>query len=91
MQYIVQQHIDSSVSKTINLPKDFPVGELSALWLKYLPEIKGATFYREGSRGNEPLEYIKKENIAELVSTWEGEIEYEGLDATDCATGICTI
>jgi ribonucleoside-diphosphate reductase alpha chain len=91
MQYIVQQHIDSSVSKTINLPKAYPVGELSALWLKYLPYLKGATFYREGSRGEEPLEYVNKTDIPKLLSEWDGEIEYGGLDAQDCAAGICSI
>jgi ribonucleoside-diphosphate reductase alpha chain len=58
IQKIVQRHIDNAVSKTINLPKNYPVEDLAALWLEYLPYFKGSTFYREGSRGNEPLEYI---------------------------------
>lgn len=51
VQKIVQRHVDSAVSKTINLPADYPIDELSDLWLEYLPFLKGCTFYREGSRG----------------------------------------
>ncbi len=50
-QKIVQRHIDNAVSKTINLPENFPVEAMSDIWLEYLPYLKGTTFYRENSRG----------------------------------------
>ena len=55
MQSVVQKHIDNAVSKTINLPNDYPVDKYGSLLLKYGPKLKGTTVYRSGSRGNEPL------------------------------------
>src|ERR1019366_8044133 len=51
MQKIVQRHVDNAVSKTINIPNDYSIEDMSALWLEYLPFLKGTTFYREGTRG----------------------------------------
>jgi ribonucleoside-diphosphate reductase alpha chain len=68
MQEVVQMHVDNAVSKTINLPKDFPKEELSDLWLKYLPVIKGSTFYRWGSRDNEPIQPLGPAEVAEEVA-----------------------
>jgi len=50
IQKIVQRHIDSSVSKTINLPEDYDLKDMSEVWLEYMPYLKGTTFYRENSR-----------------------------------------
>lgn len=91
MQKIVQKHIDNAVSKTINLPKDFPVDELGDLWLEYLPHMKGSTFYRQASRGEEPMEHVPAENMTSVVNNWKEEIEYEIPDVMDCAGGVCEI
>lgn len=91
MQKIVQKHIDNAVSKTINLPKDFPVDKLADLWLEYLPHMKGSTFYRQASRGEEPMEHVPAENMTEVVDNWNEEIEYEIPDVLDCATGVCEV
>lgn len=69
VQAAVQKHVDNAVSKTINLPNDYEVDKLSSLWLKYLPQLKGTTFYRWGSRENEPFQPVKKEEIEELLMT----------------------
>ena len=51
MQAIVQRHVDSSISSTVNLPKDFPAEKLNDLFLYGWKEgLKGLTIYREGSR-----------------------------------------
>ena len=55
MQAIVQKHVDNSVSKTINVPSDFPKAELSDLLMEFLPRIKGVTIYPAGGREGEPL------------------------------------
>jgi ribonucleoside-diphosphate reductase alpha chain len=90
MQKVVQKHLDSSLSKTVNLPKDFPVDELSDLWLEYLPFMKGSTFYRQGSRGQEPMMHVALDDVKRLLETWEGELEYETTDVVDdCASGSC--
>lgn len=68
IQKIVQRHIDNAVSKTINLPKDFPAEELADIWLEYLPYIKGSTFYREGSREFEPLTAIRSVEVESVLN-----------------------
>lgn len=50
VQKIIQRHIDHSVSKTINIPENYPVEDMATVWLEYLPYLKGTTFYRENSR-----------------------------------------
>ena len=92
VQKIVQQHIDNAVSKTINLPKNHPVEELSNLWLEYLPYLKGTTFYREGSRGSEPLEYIPlAEAHKYLKKPHVVEFNIEDQSIMDCPDGACSI
>jgi ribonucleoside-diphosphate reductase alpha chain len=65
MQRLVQGHIDNAVSKTINLPKDYPIDRLGEDLLEALPHIKGSTFYREGSRPNEPLQHVPADRVLE--------------------------
>lgn len=94
MQRITQRHIDNATSKTINLPNDYKVDSLSDLWLEYLPYLKGTTFYRAGSRGQEPLEAIPLDQVPALMV----QSRYKPQDATvaelnsmDCADGSCEI
>lgn len=93
IQRICQTHIDNATSKTINLPNNFSVESLSDLWLEYLPNLKGTTFYRAGSRGEEPLEAIpliqaqkmlRQKRNYELASITE-------LNSLDCPDGVCEI
>ena len=93
VQKIVQRHVDNSISKTINLPKDFPAEDLSELWLEYLPYLKGTTLYREGSRGKEPLEYVRLEDAARVVKEEKGVVEFNGEDQSslECPDGVCDI
>jgi len=91
IQKIIQQHIDNSISKTINLPKDYPVEELSDLWLEYLPFLKGTTFYREGSRGQEPLEYVPLDQAAQYLNQVAAESNYKDLSMLECPDGACDI
>ena len=93
MQAICQKHIDNAVSKTINLPENYPVESLSDLWLEYLPDLKGTTFYRAGSRGEEPLEAIPLEEAKRLHrekhESSVGNIEDQSI--MDCPDGSCDI
>lgn len=94
MQRICQQHIDNATSKTINLPADYSVESLSDLWLEYLPDVKGTTFYRAGSRGQEPLEAIPVDQVAALrvqskYKPTESSITEQ--NSMDCADGSCEI
>jgi ribonucleoside-diphosphate reductase alpha chain len=47
IQQAVQPYIDNAISKTINLPEDFPFGELSAVYTEaYDKGLKGCTIFR---------------------------------------------
>lgn len=93
MQRICQQHIDNATSKTINLAENFPVESLSDLWLEYLPTLKGTTFYRAGSRGEEPLEAIPVDQVnnAILLSRGFKEATVTDQNSMDCPDGACEI
>jgi len=96
VQAIVQKHIDNAVSKTINLPNDYPMDNLSNLWLDYLPQLKGTTFYRWGSRENEPFEPVLANDIDLVLSeTPENmisrKVRTENANAMDCIDGSCVI
>lgn len=47
----VSYYVDSSVSKTINVPRDYPIDSFFNLFLDAMQSgVKGLTVYREGSR-----------------------------------------
>ena len=58
VQAVWQRYLDSAISKTINLPEDAKAVDLVSDALNYMPELKGLTIYRAGSKGNEPLAAI---------------------------------
>lgn len=94
MQQVVQRHVDNAVSKTINLPTDYPMEDLSAVWLNYLPYLKGTTFYRWGSRENEPFQPVLLKDIPDVLeSTPEDQIKRKqrNEDEANCASGVCEI
>jgi ribonucleoside-diphosphate reductase alpha chain len=94
MQQVVQKHIDNAVSKTINLPNDYPVENLSKIWLDNIETLKGTTFYRWGSRENEPFQPILKNDIdLVLRETPEDMImrKERNENEADCMTGVCLI
>jgi ribonucleoside-diphosphate reductase alpha chain len=88
MQTVVQKHIDNAVSKTINLPNDYPIEKYRTLLLKYGPKLKGTTVYRSGSRGNEPLAPLK---IEDAINYLENQEVIIATAESDCPSGICEI
>lgn len=94
MQRIVQSHIDNAVSKTINLAKDHPEDEFGDIWLEYLPMLKGTTVYRYGSRDNEPINPVPRED-------WDAVLAVEGFNDnrmtveefidSACVSGVCDL
>ena len=88
MQIVVQKHIDNAVSKTINLPQDYPVEKYGNLLLKYAPMCKGTTVYRSGSRGNEPLVPL---SVDEAQKHLESQGILIGSAMSDCMSGICEV
>lgn len=96
VQKIVQHHIDSAVSKTINVPYDYPMEDISNVWLEYLPFLKGTTFYRENTRGyvNEAGETLEPPLVALSIEEAKKQfIEGKYVEDTeqDCPTGVCEV
>jgi ribonucleoside-diphosphate reductase alpha chain len=92
MQRICQNHIDNATSKTINLPSDYKVDSLSDLWLEFLPQLKGATFYRAGSRGEEPLEAIPLDQArAVIAANAHTDSSITEQNSQDCVGDTCFI
>lgn len=96
VQKIIQKHIDNAVSKTILIPEDYPIEEMSKTWLEYLPYIKGTTFYRENTRGyvdsngnlqEPPLKAIPIEEAKERLN--EGSAD-SGIEQR-CKSGVCEL
>lgn len=97
VQKVVQRHIDNAVSKTINIPENYPMEDVEKLWLSYLPYLKGTTFYRENTRG-----YVKEDGSIEepplkAISLVEAKARFAEAHKTDvnpvddCPTGVCEI
>ena len=56
-QKAFQKHVDNAVSKTINLPENTAVKEISKIYkTAYLYKLKGITIYRNGSKFNQVLQ-----------------------------------
>ena len=97
VQRIIQKHVDNAVSKTINLPHDYPIEDMEKLWLEYLPHLKGTTFYREKTRGyinaageveEPPLTAIPLKDAKKRFK----DIHTTGTEAVmECPSGICSI
>ena len=92
VQSVVQSHIDSAVSKTCNLPADYKATqEVKDSLALYANEIKGFTFYRAGSRGNEPLQAVDVNTIDldKLLADGTMESRSDGVDT--CRDGVCEL
>ena len=92
MQAVVQSYIDSAVSKTCNLPHNYKATEeVKQQLADYANEMKGFTFYRAGSRDQEPLQAVnwKKIDLDKLIAN--GAFQEEGGAVTDCVGGVCEL
>ena len=66
MQGVLQEHVDSSISKTINMPEDTTAEEVKEAYeLAYKLGCKGVTVYRDGSRGAGVLSATPRDIVAE--------------------------
>lgn len=98
VQRIIQKHVDNAVSKTINLPHDYPIEDMEQLWLEYLPHLKGTTFYRETTRGYvDPKTGEVQEPPLSAIPLKEAKKRFKekhaiGTEAVmECPSGVCQI
>lgn len=97
VQAAVQKWVDNAVSKTINMPSDYPIEDMEKLWLEFLPKLKGTTFYRENTRGyvdekgvvHEPP--LKAISLDEAKSRLAESRKIDTVEVNDCPSGICEI
>ncbi len=97
VQKIVQKHTDNAVSKTINIPEDYPIEDVEKLWLQYLPSLKGTTFYRENTRGFVREDGTVEEPPLKAISLEDAKQRFHEKHAvlpaavTDCPKGVCEL
>ena len=90
VQATIQKYIDSAISKTTNLPHDFPYEKLSDIILDYAQYVKGFTIYRAGSKGNEPLEPIDISDAEKLQAAMSlAGASVRSIEA--CRSGVCEL
>lgn len=63
MQHAIQPYIDNAISKTINIPHDFPFEKLSDVYMRaYEYELKGCTIFRPNPITGSVLTVIAEED-----------------------------
>lgn len=86
MQAIWQQHIDASISSTVNVPQSFTVEETEKLYMyAYEQGLKGITIYRDGCARSGILSV--EETKAKPVTAGDGLKRGEILLVTDDVVG----
>jgi ribonucleoside-diphosphate reductase alpha chain len=89
MTAFLQDHTDHAISGTVNLPS--PVTESTEIdyfgdsLMKYLPRLRGITFYPDGARSGQPRTSVPLEWALEN----EGTV-FEGNEET-CVGGACGV
>jgi ribonucleoside-diphosphate reductase alpha chain len=91
-QAYVQQFVDHGISSTINLPQwgtelnnEGTVKTVGKKLMKYLPLLRGVTFYPDGARSGQPLSPV----TYQTAMKHEGEVIYEQGDVCDIKGGSC--
>lgn len=70
MQAVWQEHIDSSISSTINLANDFPEEDIKKIYISaWKSGLKGITVFRDGCMRAGILNAVKNEPKAEEVES----------------------
>lgn len=86
MQEVCQRHVDNAISKTVNLPEDYSVEQLSESMVNNIQTLKGITVYRDGSKGKSPLVPMPKEEAVKYIDKAASEAS-----VNDCPNGKCGI
>ncbi|HYD29274.1 MAG TPA: adenosylcobalamin-dependent ribonucleoside-diphosphate reductase [Azospirillaceae bacterium] len=77
MQSAAQRHVDSSISKTINVPEDFAFEDFKGIYMRaWEMHLKGCTTYRPNPITGSVLTVVRKEEppvVAEAAEAAAGE------------------
>jgi len=88
IQKTIQKHIDSAVSKTINLPSEATEQDLSKIIIKYIRDLKGMTIYRDQSKGKSPLMPLPIKEAEKYLKEITTKVESSD---SGCPSGKCDI
>lgn len=73
VQCIIQKYVDSSLSKTVNAPKGYSVGQVQKVYERlWRGGAKGGTVYVDGSRDSQVLSLTADENNMEEAEVKKG-------------------
>lgn len=88
VQVAVQKYTDSSVSKTINMPRGATPEQLSNLLLEYIWDLKGVTVYVDGCKGEQPLNKLSEKEAMKYLKEASSEQDEK---AVQCSKGTCEL
>jgi len=91
VQATVQQFLDSSISKTINVPEKISTKHLSDIVFEFILGLKGVTIYRTNSRGQEPLIPIKIKDDSHMQRLLKKANENGSNSIDTCKSGSCEL
>lgn len=86
-----QRHIDSAVSKTCNVPHDYPYQDFKGLYLKaFEGGAKGCTTYRPNGKYDEVVKSADDVKVEEIAKTEKGDFAEGEACSFDPVTGRVT-
>ena len=97
MLEVAIQYVDSSISKTVNLPANATVDDVANVyWRAFEMGLKGITVYRDHSRGTQVLERIAEDRSSETIECPEcgsadSHIEGTCYVCNNCGYSICSL
>jgi ribonucleoside-diphosphate reductase alpha chain len=87
----IQSFNDGSISKTITLPNDTTHEQLKDWILEYSRKLIGITVYRDGSRDNQIIKKMSKEDVINIIKEEIKTEETLTPDDVKCHGGSCDI
>ncbi len=93
IQAEIQKYVDSSISKTVNLPKDATVQDVARVYmLAWKNGLKGCTVYRDESRSEQVLYAKKAVEDDACPSCGEPLVHKDGCaECLSCGYGKCSL
>ncbi|NLM32860.1 MAG: ribonucleotide-diphosphate reductase subunit alpha, partial [Acholeplasmataceae bacterium] len=78
IQCVIQRWVDSSISKTVNAPRDYTVEDVEKVYMRlYEGKAKGGTVYVDGSRDTQVLTLKKEDALPKQVELADLGIKVE--------------